>query len=176
MKVVPFLKKNPHAVRHIHALSDINRSHISQITTKMPTVFASRRPGDSGVVNRVVRSDLLWYEGHQCVIRYLQKCQTISTYYIFNYKKNWHTVPFLSIYIYILICTHEGSFCYCLCYHLYHKKHYLSCGEKLQMTSLLLTVTKSSHWRLLLLEHQINLLTHQQWNILLARFLESVCY
>lgn len=47
----------------------------------MPTVFASGCPGDGGVVNRVVGSHLLWYEGHQYVIGHLQKWKTIVPYY-----------------------------------------------------------------------------------------------
>lgn len=69
------------------ALSGKNLSHSFQMTSMMPTVFASRCPGDSGVVNRVVGSDLLWYEGHQCVIRHLQKRKTITTYWRMNRRK-----------------------------------------------------------------------------------------
>lgn len=53
----------------------------------VPTVFASGCPGDSGVVDRVVGSDLLRYEGHQYVIRHLQMYETMITYYRTNRKE-----------------------------------------------------------------------------------------
>lgn len=47
----------------------------------MHTVFASGCPGDGGVVDGVVGCDLLWYDGHQCVIRHLRKFKEVIAYY-----------------------------------------------------------------------------------------------